>query len=115
MFISGGENIQPEEIEGYIQSMPGVAEVVIAPIHDPQFGARPVAVVKANRTDVSLHTLQHALAQQLPKYKIPIALFFVEEMPKIGSKIDRKKIFQSLKKTVPENRDFIQHNTLYFN
>ena len=41
MFISGGENIHPEEIEREILRFPGVLEAIVAPVPDPEFGARP--------------------------------------------------------------------------
>lgn len=46
LFISGGENIQPEEIENYIRNIDGVEEVVVVPIPDPEFGQRPAAIIK---------------------------------------------------------------------
>ena len=46
MFISGGENIHPEEIEREILRFPGVLEAIVAPVPDPEFGARPVAFLR---------------------------------------------------------------------
>ena len=87
-FISGGENIQPEEIEKYLLQIPGVLEAVVLPKEDPEFGARPVAVIRANNTEISLDSLQ----EHLPKYKIPVAIQFLTNFPKKGLKIDRSKL-----------------------
>lgn len=43
MFISGGENIQPEEIEGVLLSLGGIARAVVVGVKDDVFGFRPVA------------------------------------------------------------------------
>ncbi len=89
MFISGGENIQPEEIERELSGMEQVLEAVVLPIDDPEFGKRPVAVVRAG-TPFTLQQMETYLREKLPKYKIPTALFLVDEIPrKDNFKLDR--------------------------
>ncbi len=88
MFISGGENIQPEEIEQHLLCFPEVIEAVVLPINDEEFGKRPIAIVSAH-TPFSLQEMQNRLAKFLPKFKIPIALRFASEIPKKNLKIDR--------------------------
>ena len=46
MFISGGENIQPEEIEKVIAQSDLVKQIFVLPKHDEEFGHRPVAIVE---------------------------------------------------------------------
>ncbi len=92
-FISGGENIQPEEIEKHIKTIPQILDAVIVPKQHEEFGQVPAAVVRIeNNNRLSLAYIQHHLQDLLPKYKIPKALFILNEFPKIGIKIDRKKI-----------------------
>lgn len=81
MFISGGENIQPEEIEQELLALPEIIEAAVLPIDDKEFGKRPVAVIKAEKS-FDLKWLQDQLSKRLPKYKIPIALLFIDEMPR---------------------------------
>lgn len=89
MFISGGENIQPEEIERELLSLPQVYEAVVIGKEDPEFGKRPIAIVKAE-TGFDLKQMQHALHQRLPKYKIPTALHLIDELPRTHNlKVDR--------------------------
>ena len=46
MFISGGENIHPEEIEKALLSIKGVAQAIVVPKEDKEFGQRPIAFIK---------------------------------------------------------------------
>jgi O-succinylbenzoic acid--CoA ligase len=45
-FISGGENIRPEEIEQALLALPEVEQCVVVPVPDATYGQRPVAFVK---------------------------------------------------------------------
>lgn len=71
LFISGGENIQPEEIETYIRSIDGIDHAIILPQSDPEFGARPIAIISPYTPELC-DTIQATLASQLPKFKHPI-------------------------------------------
>ncbi|HEX4993191.1 MAG TPA: hypothetical protein VFV45_08145, partial [Rubrobacteraceae bacterium] len=73
LFVSGGENIQPEEIEEALIQLDGVEEAVVVPVSDPEFGERPVAFVRMGRRTVEPEALAPALRQRLPGFKIPVA------------------------------------------
>lgn len=73
MFISGGENIQPEEIERALELLPEIEVALVVPITDPEFGERPVAFVRFRDHVVADDQLQQRLAEVLPKFKIPRA------------------------------------------
>ena len=77
MFISGGENIQPEEIEQQIYSSNLVSQAFVLPIDDKEFGARPVAFIqfKENHFETESTKLQCYLAEKLEKFKQPIRYF----------------------------------------
>ena len=94
LFISGGENIQPEEIEQILLENPDVLEAVVVPKSDPQFGTRPVAFLRTVHSINEKH-LQITLQQYLPKYKIPIEFHPLEQT---GFKADRKVLINSLLK-----------------
>jgi o-succinylbenzoate---CoA ligase len=98
MFISGGENIQPEEIEQALLALPDIFEAAVVPIDDPEFGKRPAAVLRAAGLMLNPAYLKAALLEHLPKFKIPIRFIYVDELPKNGLKINRKEISQIAKK-----------------
>jgi len=68
LFVSGGENIQPEEIENHLRQFSGVAEALVVPVPNERYGHRPVAFVRGK---VSAQALFLALSASLPRYKIP--------------------------------------------
>ncbi|CAA9420949.1 MAG: O-succinylbenzoic acid--CoA ligase [uncultured Rubrobacteraceae bacterium] len=68
LFISGGENVQPEEIEAALCRIEGVHEAVVVPVPDAEFGARPVAFV---RKDEEVGDLAGELEKVLPRFKVP--------------------------------------------
>ena len=79
MFISGGENIMPEEIEAILSELTGVERVVVVPVADETYGFRPVAFLKLPRSAVTASItgdyLLRYLGERLPRFKIP-ALFY---------------------------------------
>ncbi|MEM8628926.1 MAG: AMP-binding protein [Chlamydiota bacterium] len=72
-FISGGENIQPAEIEKALESLPGVQSAKVLPRPDPEYGMRPIAVVRA--TDFNEEAIKKSLRKILSSYKIPDQIF----------------------------------------
>jgi O-succinylbenzoic acid--CoA ligase len=72
MFVSGGENIQPEEVERVLCSVPGVRRAVVVPIADPEFGQRPCAFIQGDDEAFDSTQLAAALEALLPRYKHPV-------------------------------------------
>jgi o-succinylbenzoate---CoA ligase len=87
LFVSGGENVQPEEIEEALCRLNGVDEAVVVPVPDEEFGARPVAFVQIN--DVEPRDLARELEPVLPRFKIPISFHSWPEEARRGMKADR--------------------------
>ena len=87
LFVSGGENVQPEEIEEALCRLEGIVEAVVVPVPDEEFGARPVAFIRTD--DLEPGDLAHELEPVLPRFKIPISFHpWPEEAPR-GMKADR--------------------------
>ena len=72
MFISGGENIAPAEIEKYLCQLEGVEAAKVMSEKDPEFGCRPIAFIKLKSGHKwEAGQIQEALEPYLPKFKIP--------------------------------------------
>jgi malonyl-CoA/methylmalonyl-CoA synthetase len=83
LIISGGYNVYPAEIEGYINDMAGVAESALVGVPHPDFGEVGVAVVIAKPgAKVDADTVIAALKSQLANFKIPKKCFVVAELPR---------------------------------
>jgi fatty-acyl-CoA synthase len=92
MFISGGENIYPAEVERCIYTHPDVQEVVVIGVPDAKWGEVGIALaVKKKESALTPQQLLAHCAGRIAKFKIPKALYFVEELPKNeAGKLDRK-------------------------
>ena len=73
-FISGGENIQPEEVEQYINSLPGVIQSIVVAQNDSEYGSKPVAFIDCE-SPMTTDVLKQKLIQYIPTFKIPKAVF----------------------------------------
>ena len=83
LIISGGYNVYPAEIEGYINDLPGVAESALVGVPHPDFGEVGVAVVIA-KSGVKLQAdaIVASLKSKLANFKIPKQCFVVAELPR---------------------------------
>jgi malonyl-CoA/methylmalonyl-CoA synthetase len=83
LIISGGYNVYPAEIEGYINEMPGVAESALVGVPHPDFGEVGVAVVIVKPgAKVSADAVIAGLKSQLANFKIPKKCFVVDALPR---------------------------------
>jgi malonyl-CoA/methylmalonyl-CoA synthetase len=83
LIISGGYNVYPAEIEGYINDMPGVAESAVVGVPHPDFGEVGVAIVIPKPdAQVDGEAIIAALKSQLANFKIPKRCFVVQELPR---------------------------------
>ena len=83
LIISGGYNVYPAEIEGYINDMPGVAESALVGVAHPDFGEVGVAVVIAKSgAQLNADQIIANLKSQLANFKIPKKCFVVPELPR---------------------------------
>jgi fatty-acyl-CoA synthase len=86
MYISGGSNIYPREVEEKILTHPGIGEVAVLGIPDPVWGEVGVAVCvpRDGASEVSELELATFLAAKVPRYKMPKRFFFWDALPKSG-------------------------------
>ena len=93
-FISGGENIQPEELEAALERSDRIARAVVVPVPDPEYGRRPVAFLRT--TEGSLpERWRDRLRAELPSFKVPDAAYPLPETATEGRmKVDRADLIR---------------------
>jgi acyl-CoA synthetase (AMP-forming)/AMP-acid ligase II len=91
MFVSGGENIYPADVERMLERHPDVAQAAVIPVDDDIKGTKPVAFVipragkQPSEAEIKLYALANAPAYQHPRF-----VWFVDELPLASTnKVDR--------------------------
>jgi malonyl-CoA/methylmalonyl-CoA synthetase len=83
LIISGGFNVYPKEIEGYIDALPQVVESAVIGLPHPDFGEAVAAVVVARRAGaLDAAAVIAALKGRIANYKVPKRVFVVEDLPR---------------------------------
>lgn len=98
MYISGGSNIYPREIEEKILAHPDISETAVLGVPDPVWGEVGIAVCVA-REGVAADSidLRAFLEDKIARYKLPKAVIFWDAMPKSAyGKITKKMIREEL-------------------
>jgi fatty-acyl-CoA synthase len=92
MYISGGENVYPAEVEYLLRQHPAIDHVAIVGVPDPKWGETGMAfIVLKQNASLSKEEIIDYCRQNLAKYKIPGHIAFLDELPKNDAgKIDRK-------------------------
>ncbi len=97
MFVSGGENIYPADVERMLERHPGVAQAAVVPVDDDIKGQKPVAFVipKAGKSPSEDEVKKFALANA-PAYQHPRFVWFVDELPLASTnKVDRGQLMRT--------------------
>ncbi|USD37645.1 o-succinylbenzoate--CoA ligase [Ferrimonas sp. SCSIO 43195] len=93
MFICGGENVQPEEIEAALKQHPEIQDALVFPESNPEFGCLPVAVLQCREALPSASELEHFLAPRLARFKRPRRyLSWPSDLTQYGLKISRQSV-----------------------
>ena len=100
MYISGGSNIYPREIEEKILLHPDISEAAVLGIPDPVWGEVGIAVCVAREgADVAGIDLKSWLDGRMARYKLPKTFVFWDSMPKSAyGKITKKLIREELQR-----------------
>ena len=98
MFVCGGENIYPGEVEKMLERHPGVHQAAVIAIPDELKGHKPIAfVVKAPGVAIDEQTIKTYALANAPAYQHPRRVFFVDEMPLAGTnKIDKRVLAKQI-------------------
>ncbi|MGA0096921.1 MAG: AMP-binding enzyme, partial [Burkholderiaceae bacterium] len=83
LIISGGYNVYPAEVEGFINNLPGVAESALVGVAHPDFGEVGVAAVVARAgANPKPDDILAALKAQVANFKVPKHVELVDELPR---------------------------------
>lgn len=101
MFISGGENVYPAEIERALLEHQGIAEAAVVSVPDPKWGEAGVAFVVMRASEpLDAAALRTFLRGRLAAYKVPRTFFAHEALPRTASgKIDRRRLSDAAQST----------------
>jgi fatty-acyl-CoA synthase len=91
MYISGGENVYPAEVEEALIGHESVLEAAVVSVPDERWGETGLAfVVVRDGHDVSAQSLAVFARERLARYKVPTHFRFVAELPHLTSgKLDK--------------------------
>jgi long-chain acyl-CoA synthetase len=94
MFVSGGENIFPGEVEKMLETHPDVIQACVVPVPDDIKGTKPVAFVVAREASgLTEGSLKSFALKNAPAYQHPRAIWFVDSLPLASTnKLDRNTL-----------------------
>jgi malonyl-CoA/methylmalonyl-CoA synthetase len=82
LIISGGYNVYPREVEEVLEGCPGVSEVAVVGLPDPEFGERVVAAVVRDDPGLTAEKVAEFCREDLASYKKPRQVAFVDALPR---------------------------------
>lgn len=94
LFISGGENVYPAEVEAALRQHPAVSDAAVIGVADRRWGEVGMAFVQPRRG--ATLTVQEVIVhcrQRLAGFKVPRQVIVLEELPQLASgKIDKRRL-----------------------
>lgn len=98
MYISGGENVYPAEVESVILEIPGVVEAAVVGVPDERWGETGSAfVVLAPDAALDADAIISHCSERLAKFKVPRDVSMVDELPRSGmGKVLKRELTETL-------------------
>jgi fatty-acyl-CoA synthase len=81
MYISGGENVYPAEVEAVLHEHPAVVDAAVVGVPDERWGESGVAFV-VTRAELTAEELRDWCGDRLARYKVPRDIRFLDELPR---------------------------------
>ena len=82
LIVTGAANVFPAEVEAAVSEHPGIADVVIIGLRDPEWGRRVHAIVQPADPSLDAESVIAYARERLAPYKVPKSVEFVEEIPR---------------------------------
>ncbi|MFB6128775.1 MAG: o-succinylbenzoate--CoA ligase [Halorhabdus sp.] len=97
--VTGGENVDPDEVESVIESHPDVAESVVVGISDEEWGERVGAlVVPENGADPDPDDVESVCRDELASFKVPKTIAVSESIPRtVSGTVDRDGVIERIR------------------
>ena len=93
LIVTGGENVNPIEVEKALLQLPGIKEACVFAKSSKTWGQIIAAAIVIAESSVEEKTIKEMLKQKLAGYKIPKQFFFVDQLPRTSlGKLERNKI-----------------------
>ena len=94
MYISGGENVYPQEVETVIEQLEGIKKAVVLSAKDEKWGACGVAFIALEDKTLPVAAIRNHLKEHLVCFKHPKYIFLLDEIPLTSlGKVSRKKLY----------------------
>jgi long-chain acyl-CoA synthetase len=96
MFVCGGENIYPGDVEAMLERHPGISQAAVVPVPDEVKGQKPVAfVVLAANASIDEEGVKAFALANGPAYQHPRRVTFLQELPLAGTnKVDKAALMK---------------------
>jgi len=96
--VTGGENVDPSEVEDALGSLPGVDSAVVFGVPDAEWGEAVSAAIVPSTPDVDAAGLAEALRERVADFRLPRRWHVVDALPTTASgKIDRRAVIEALR------------------
>lgn len=93
LIVTGGENVAPQEVEAWLQTVPGIVSACVFGVADEEWGQRVVAAVATDASMYEPHVLRARMDQELAPHKRPRRIIVVDALPLNRSgKVDRAAV-----------------------
>jgi O-succinylbenzoic acid--CoA ligase len=98
LISTGGENVNPIEVESALLQHQEISEAIVFPLKDHKWGEMVAAavVLKSKSGKVTYDELKFFLEERISKFKVPKKIFFEKELPKTElGKVERNKLIKN--------------------
>jgi o-succinylbenzoate---CoA ligase len=98
LIVSGGENVNPVEVEHVLREHPSIADVCVFPYPDDEWGEIVACAIVIRGGDINLENIKRFVTGKIPSFMIPKRIFIVERLPyNEYGKVNRRLLHEQIK------------------